>query len=154
MILKFNGVNLKLEEEVVKRKIHGLQPILLMLLGITLIFSPTQIFAGELENPTEIWGISNGGKRYDNWAAALMKAPPDKTHPAYPASGKEKGAATWRCKECHGWDYKGKDGAYGKGSHYTGIKGIRDMVGESVDSIKLVTTFNEDHNTYMKTRFC
>jgi hypothetical protein len=25
---------------------------------------------------------------------------------------------SWRCKECHGWDYKGKDGAYAKGSAF------------------------------------
>lgn len=31
---------------------------------------------------------------------------------------------SWRCKECHGWDYKGADGAYSKGSHFTGIKGV------------------------------
>ena len=31
---------------------------------------------------------------------------------------------TWRCKSCHGWDYKGRDGAYAKGSYKTGIAGI------------------------------
>lgn len=25
----------------------------------------------------------------------------------------------------HGWDYMGKDGVYGKGGHFTGIKGIQ-----------------------------
>ena len=34
------------------------------------------------------------------------------------------GADTWRCKECHGWDYAGKDGAYGSGDHRTGIVGV------------------------------
>ena len=36
------------------------------------------------------------------------------------------GTDTWRCKECHGWDYKGKGGAYSKGSHYTGFVGVYD----------------------------
>ncbi len=53
----------------------------------------------------------------------------EQTHPAYPAGSKEKGASTWRRKECHGWDYKSKDGAYAKGSHATGIEGVRGVVG-------------------------
>lgn len=65
-----------------------------------------------------------GGVLYNDWLKELgVKI--DKTHPSYPAEGKQKGADTWRCKECHGWDYKGKDGVYSKGPHYTGIKGIR-----------------------------
>ena len=36
----------------------------------------------------------------------------------------EKPDTNWRCKECHGWDYMGKDGAYKSGKHATGIKGI------------------------------
>ncbi len=53
----------------------------------------------------------------------------EQTHPAYPAGSKEKGASTWRRKECHGWDYKSKNGAYTKGSHATGIEGVRGVVG-------------------------
>ncbi|MEE9463942.1 MAG: hypothetical protein V3W14_00020, partial [Candidatus Neomarinimicrobiota bacterium] len=34
------------------------------------------------------------------------------------------GKDTWRCKECHGWDYQGAAGAYGSGSHYTGFAGV------------------------------
>ncbi|HLG18224.1 MAG TPA: c-type cytochrome [Bdellovibrionota bacterium] len=45
------------------------------------------------------------------------------------------GTDTWRCKECHGWDYKGVDGAYGSGSHKTGFKGIFDARGKSVDEL-------------------
>ncbi len=105
--------------------------------------SSTQVSADEAghhtvgaEDHMKIWEISNGGILYDDWAAALMIALPDMTHPAYPSAGKQKGGTTWRCKECHGWDYKGKDGAYGKGSHFTGIKGINGMAGVSVDKIK------------------
>ncbi len=36
------------------------------------------------------------------------------------------GADTWRCKECHGWDYLGRDGAYASGSHFTGFPGVAD----------------------------
>ncbi|MDH5600592.1 MAG: cytochrome c, partial [Gammaproteobacteria bacterium] len=46
-----------------------------------------------------------------------------------------KGSDTWRCKECHGWDYKGVKGAYAKGSHHTGIKGVQDAQMMSVDEV-------------------
>ena len=63
---------------------------------------------------------------------------PKETHPAYPAAGKKKGSSTWRCKECHGWDYKGKDGAYAKGSHHTGIKGVRGVAGVDPATIRKI----------------
>ena len=75
-------------------------------------------------DPTEDWAIASGGRLYDKWWEALAVAKPQGNHPAYPAAGKVAGADTWRCKECHGWDYKGKNGAYSKGSHLTGIKGV------------------------------
>lgn len=80
-------------------------------------------------NSSDIWAIARGGQLYDNWMATLEADQPKATHPAYPKEGKKKGAATWRCKECHGWDYMGKDGAYAKGSHFTGIMGVRGVVG-------------------------
>ena len=52
--------------------------------------------------------------------------------------GKKKGTSTWRCKECHGWDYKGKRGAYRKGSHFSGIPGIRNMAGASEQEVVAV----------------
>ena len=85
---------------------------------------------------SETWAIAEGGKLYDNWAKALYYDTKSlDTHPAYPKTGKQKGASTWRCKECHGWDYKGQDGAYAKGSHYTGIKGIRGFVNVAPERI-------------------
>jgi thiosulfate dehydrogenase len=79
--------------------------------------------------PTEEWEISFGGRLYDNWYHALDMDEPQGTHPSYPKAGKKTGAGTWRCKECHGWDYEGAAGLYAEGSHYTGIKGIHDMIG-------------------------
>ena len=54
---------------------------------------------------------------------------PDFDHPLWEfrpdtESNSATASSTWRCKECHGWDYKGRDGAYSKGSHFTDIKGI------------------------------
>ncbi|MDP3297211.1 MAG: hypothetical protein Q8N09_06405 [Thermodesulfovibrionia bacterium] len=78
--------------------------------------------------------LVRGGVLYDNWFEELgVKI--DKTHPSYPAVGQKKGAATWRCKECHGWDYKGKAGAYSTGSHYTGITGIRSYANQKPEQI-------------------
>jgi thiosulfate dehydrogenase len=79
--------------------------------------------------------IDRGGVLYDSWYGALGKEAPKETHPAYPKAGKQKGATTWRCKECHGWDYKGAAGVYGKGGRYTGIRGIRNMTYGSENAI-------------------
>ncbi len=87
---------------------------------------------------TGIFTIARGGLLYDKWWAVLEHDPPEETHPAYPAAGKKKGATTWRCKECHGWDYRGAEGAYAKGSHYSGLKGVRSMVGQPVEKIVAV----------------
>ena len=91
-----------------------------------ILTAPLSAMAQEID--PDIWTIARGGQLYDDWMVVLDAEPPADTHPAYPAVGKQKGAVTWRCKECHGWDYRGEDGAYGKGNHYTGIKGLRRMV--------------------------
>ena len=79
--------------------------------------------------------LAEGGRLYDKWWAEYNLNKPSTTHPAYPEAGKKKGSSTWRCKECHGWDYMGAAGAYAKGSHYTGIKGIRDFANKDLDTI-------------------
>jgi thiosulfate dehydrogenase len=79
--------------------------------------------------------LARGGKLYDRWYKVVGADAPADTHPSYPSAGKAKGASTWRCKECHGWDYLGKDGAYAKGSHFSGIKGVNGMAGASPDAI-------------------
>ncbi|MBD5803325.1 hypothetical protein AZOA_27610 [Azoarcus sp. Aa7] len=93
------------------------------------------VMADEGGARSQVWDIARGGQLYDNWAKVLGRELPKETHPAYPTTGKQKGEATWRCKECHGWDYKGADGAYAKGSHQTGIKGLRAMVGADPKAI-------------------
>ncbi|MBK6594886.1 MAG: c-type cytochrome [Burkholderiales bacterium] len=75
--------------------------------------------------------VANGGRLYDDWQAHTGGQRQALAHPAYPPNASFANAAneTWRCKECHGWDYKGNQGQYAKGSHVTGIVGIRAMVG-------------------------
>ncbi|MEK6575565.1 MAG: dockerin type I domain-containing protein, partial [Chloroflexota bacterium] len=65
-----------------------------------------------------------GGAIYDRWWVMNGAIAPIGDHPLYPDIGPQTGSVTFRCKECHGWDYKGLDGAYGKGSHFTGIRGV------------------------------
>ncbi len=79
--------------------------------------------------------VRQGALLYDNWPK-LTGASLEGNHPAYPETGKKSGASTWRCKECHGWDYIGRDGRYSKGSHFTGIAGIYDARSKSADEVK------------------
>ena len=74
----------------------------------------------------DVASVAQGGLLYDKWWKVVPGASePKGNHPLWASQSTNKAAAsaTWRCKECHGWDYKGKDGAYSKGSHYTGFPG-------------------------------
>ena len=67
--------------------------------------------------------LKNGAQLYDNWMN-IANTKPEGPHPLYPTDAKKSGKTTWRCKECHGWDYIGNKGRYSKGSHFTGISGV------------------------------
>lgn len=90
---------------------------------------------GAPSDPSDDWTLAAGGRIYDNWWEALDRKKPTVTHPSYPARGKASGPSTWRCKECHGWDYAGRDGEYATGTHYSGIPGIRAAQGRDLVSI-------------------
>jgi len=81
--------------------------------------------------------IARGGMLYDKWSEVLEQGKPETSHPAYPSDKKyaEKPGSNWRCKECHGWDYLGKNGAYASGSHATGIIGIQGKRDANADQI-------------------
>ena len=75
------------------------------------------------------FSIVEGGLMYDKWWMAVEDATePTTDHPlwALQDTNTRSGSTTWRCKECHGWDYTGEDGAYSEGSHYTGFPGVYD----------------------------
>ena len=95
--------------------------------------------------PTEDWKIAFGGRIYDSWFHALDKPAPKNTHASYPKDSHKKGATTWRCKECHAWDYKGNGGAYSKGSHFTGVKGLTQLVGADPNGI-MAAVRDKTHN--------
>lgn len=92
------------------------------------------------------WTLSAGGRIYDTWWEALDRKKPTSTNPAYPATGKRTGANTWRCVECHGWDYKGKDGLYGAGERFTGIAGIRKAEGR--DTARIAAMLRKPPHNY------
>jgi len=109
---------------------------------------------GAPQVPSEAWMRAAGGRIYDNWWDALDRDPPEGTNPAYPVdvNQAQSGEGTWRCKECHGWDYQGADGIYRQGSHFTGIKGIMGAQGRPVEAIAaLLRDENHPYTTEMIT---
>ena len=99
--------------------------------------------AAEIES-----SIARGGLLYDKWYAVIDAEKPTESHPSYPADKKyaDKPDANWRCKECHGWDYMGVDGAYASGSHNSGIKGINGASGQS--AAEIIATLKGDAHGY------
>jgi len=92
--------------------------------------------------------VVRGGRLYDNWQMELRTLPPSVPHPGYPRTAiyAEDAPRTWRCKECHGWDYLGRDGGYASGPHATGIKGIRGLAGVPAD--RIVAVLRDDTHRY------
>jgi mono/diheme cytochrome c family protein len=93
----------------------------------------------------------NGGRIYNNWMLALDKSPPAGEHPLWQeqSTNPRSGVVTWRCVECHGWDYKGAEGSYSENSsHYTGFPGLGNAIGSSHDEVMawLDGSNNPDHN--------
>ncbi len=101
---------------------------------------------------TEDMRISRGGQLYDNWWRTSDKTKkPDDDHLLWnrQSTNKRDGYSTWRCKECHGWDYRGSDGVYGTGSHFTGFQGVYKASGmmtlKELDA-SLRGSTNKDHD--------
>jgi len=92
--------------------------------------------------------VVRGGRLYDNWQMELRTLPPSVPHPAYPRTAvyAEDAPRTWRCKECHGWDYLGRDGGYATGPHATGVKGIRGLAGAPLD--RILAILRDDTHRY------
>lgn len=112
--------------------IHALRRIVIgAIAGLLGVTASVAVFAAETES-----AIARGGRLYDRYFKENNTAKPEVDHPGYPHKGGKYGKdASWRCKECHGWDYKGKDGNYGSGGHATGIKGINGAAGKDPAAI-------------------
>ncbi len=75
----------------------------------------------------QVANIVVGGQLYDKWwTVAKAATEPTEDQPLWSTqtNNTRSGSTTWRCKECHGWDYMGDEGAYSSGSHYTGFTGV------------------------------
>ncbi|MCK9388556.1 MAG: cytochrome c [Sulfuritalea sp.] len=92
--------------------------------------------------------VAHGARMYDNWQVETGALPQALPHPAYPSTAHFAADAptTWRCKECHGWDYAGKQGQYASGHHATGIKGIRGMAG--ADPARIVAVLRDSKHRF------
>jgi len=89
-----------------------------------------------------------GGALYDKWWVVADVPKPTTDHPLWDTrpdkeTNKRRGATTWRCKECHAWDYQGAAGAYSSGSHHTGFPGV--AVATSKDAQTLFTIIRDQH---------
>ncbi len=99
--------------------------------------------------PTDT-SFSGGGSLYDKWWVVAGADEPTEDHPLWATqdTNTRSGKDTWRCKECHGWDYLGVDGAYGDSSHTTGFTGVIGAADMSADEIRawLNGENNPDHD--------
>jgi thiosulfate dehydrogenase len=113
-------------------------------LAIATLAAPP-VAADEMES-----SYARGGKLYDKWYKVIDVKAPKAAHPLYPSDKKyaKKPGTNWRCKECHGWDYRGVDGAYASGSHNTGIKGVAGMKG--ADPAKVVAILKGADHGYAR----
>jgi len=95
--------------------------------GLLLVSACQQTAPVEEEAAATPASIVKGGAIYDQWWAAVDGASEPTENQALWATqstNTRSGKDTWRCKECHGWDYQGIDGAYSSGSHSTGFTGV------------------------------
>ena len=87
---------------------------------ITLLIVSASLAAEATPTPDD---IIRGAQLYDKWFAVLGVEPPAGNMPIWSrqSTNTRSGGDTWRCSECHGWDYRGAQGEYQSGSHYTGF---------------------------------
>lgn len=128
--------------------------IVLLIFIITLsLFDASNVKAFGILNV--LGNAFRGAQLYDNWMSVLDVNPPDGNAPFWylQDTNKLEGIDTWRCQECHGWDYKGNEGAFANGNHVTGFKGIQDMVGKSneeiIDYLNGTNNIEHDFSNYL-----
>jgi thiosulfate dehydrogenase len=120
---------------------RGIGPAIALASAVGMVASTMAFAADEGSN-------ARGGRLYDKWYKEIKDKAPTESHKLYPqdANYAEKAGSNWRCKECHGWDGMGADGAYSSGKHFTGIKGINGMKG--ADPADVVAILKDDAHGY------
>jgi len=94
--------------------------------------------------------IVRGGRLYDTWYKENGRDVPAGVHPLYqgtPPKGVEP-RTTWRCKECHGWDYRGNEGAAATAENKPASVGIQRMSGG--DPGEIMARFTDARHGYGK----
>ncbi|OGN95575.1 MAG: hypothetical protein A2Z71_04685 [Chloroflexi bacterium RBG_13_50_21] len=103
--------------------------ILIIIGAIALLAAGTALAAQAAPSTDD---IIRGAQLYDKWYAVLGVDPPVGNMPIWnrQTTNTRSGGDTWRCSECHGWDYRGSQGEYQAGSHFTGFPDIWTLVQE------------------------
>ncbi|KAA3623181.1 MAG: hypothetical protein DWQ08_11915 [Proteobacteria bacterium] len=109
-----------------------IKSLLASCLGAAFLTATSVSVAEEMES-----SMARGGKLYDRWYKVIDASKPTESHSLYPSDKEyaDDPGSNWRCKECHGWDYQGKDGAYSSGKHASGIAGIAGAKGAPASEI-------------------
>jgi thiosulfate dehydrogenase len=104
-------------------------PIFFSICAFALLLTATTFAAESLPNQDD---VIQGAQLYDKWYAVLGVNPPAENMPIWSrqSTNTRSGSDTWRCNECHGWDYRGAQGEYKTGSHYTGFPDLYALVPE------------------------
>lgn len=85
----------------------------------------------------EVADIKLGGQLYDNWLK-IKRTSMNNNHPLYPFKEMNRTNDTWRCKECHGWDYLGEN---------NGIKGVYHVRNKTAEEVfASITNESNSHN--------
>ena len=119
-----------------------------------IVISANQVSA-QAETPMDP-DIVTGAQLYDKWYAVVDSEPPSGNMLIWSrqSTNSRSGLDTWRCSECHGWDYLGVEGAYGSGSHLTGFPNVMLLsanmnLSEIVDHLKGSKDPAHDFSIYM-----
>ncbi len=108
--------------------------ILILIAGANINTGIAKADQGQQATAYQQADLKTGAQLYDNWLK-ITGTKPEGNHPLYPSDAKKSGTSTWRCKECHGWDYIGSKGRYRNGSHFTGITGVYNVRAEKAESL-------------------
>lgn len=122
----------------------GTKKLVAAVFAAALLMTANTAFAdGDDVEGGEEFKIAHGGRLYDNWLEITnAEDPPFGDNPAYPKDkGKMRKGKSWMCLSCHGWDYKGKDGAFAKDErNATGIIGVIGSAGKDAEELTEVIT--------------
>ncbi len=77
------------------------------------------------------WEESIGGQLYSDWPQVMLYRGPFAKHPLWAGDAAAINTETWRCVNCHGWDYRGGAGVGGDLGVVANVPGLRHLVGAS-----------------------